>query len=66
MKPFHSLSTLSVLGKLILSIGLIASSYADGLSNAYFTDKNPQLTPQERAAIGCTSLPVCGPLIGCP
>ena len=51
MKPLHSLSTLSVLGKLILSIGLIASSYADGLSNAYFTDKNPQLTPQERAAI---------------
>ena len=39
------------LGTLILSIGFIAPGYANGLSEAYFTDKNPQLTPQERAAI---------------
>ena len=48
MKPLFSLITLSTL---ILSIGLAAPSYANGLSEAYFTDKNPQLTPQERAAI---------------
>ncbi len=48
MKPLLSLITLSTL---ILSIGLAAPSYANGLSEAYFNDKNPQLTPQERAAI---------------
>lgn len=48
MKPLLSLSTL---GMLIMSIGLTAPSYANGLSDAYFNDKNPQLTPQERAAI---------------
>ena len=30
------------LGTLILSIGFIAPGYANGLSEAYFTDKNPQ------------------------
>jgi type IV secretion system protein VirB9 len=48
MTPLRSLSALSTL---ILSIGLAAPGYANGLSEAYFTDKNPQLTPQERAAI---------------
>ncbi|MER0217386.1 MAG: P-type conjugative transfer protein TrbG [Nitrosomonas sp.] len=48
MKPLFALSILSIL---ILSIGFVAPSYANGLSEAYFTDKNPQLTPQERAAI---------------
>ena len=48
MKPLFALSILSTL---ILSIGFVALSYANGLSEAYFNDKNPQLTPQERAAI---------------
>ncbi len=54
MKPLLFLSTPSILGTLsmlILSIGLVAPVYANGLSDAYFSDKNPQLTPQERAAI---------------
>lgn len=40
-----------VLITLILSIGLVGSTHANGLSEAYFTDKNPQLTPQERSAL---------------
>ena len=53
MKPLLFLSTPSILGTLsmlILSIRLVTPGYANGLSDAYFTDKNPQLTPQERAA----------------
>jgi type IV secretion system protein TrbG len=36
---------------LIMAIGLAVPVLASNLSDAYFTGKNPQLTPQERAAI---------------
>jgi len=45
MKPLVSLSII------VFTVGLATPLYANGLSEAYFTDKNPQLTPQERAAI---------------
>lgn len=54
MKPllfprvFVSFPALSVL---FMTLGWVVSIHANGLSEAYFTDKNPQLTPQERAAI---------------
>ncbi len=71
MKPSLFLSTASKLGTLILSMSLAAPGYANGLSEAYFTDRNPQLTPQERAALdlakkwqasgGSGAKPVAGP-----
>ncbi len=51
MRPSLLLRSVSYLSTIILSFGWVAPSVADGLSEAYFTDKSPQLTPQERAAI---------------
>ncbi len=47
----NHISQFSQWGTLILSLGLATPNYANGLSEAYFTEKSPQLTPQERAAI---------------
>jgi len=51
MKPLLSLSTTRKLGILILLMNFTGSVYANGLSETYFTDKNPKLTKQERSAI---------------
>lgn len=51
MKLLFSLSTAKKLGVLMLSMNLAGPVFANGLSDTYFTDKNPQLTPQERAAL---------------
>ena len=51
MRPSFLLNSVSYLSTIILSFGFVAPRAADGLSEAYCTDKSPQLTPQERAAI---------------
>ncbi len=44
-------SAFNAMGALIFTFAWAAPIHANGLSEAYFTDKSPQLTPQERAAI---------------
>jgi len=39
------------MGALILTFAWATPILANGLSEAYFTDQSPKLTPQERAAI---------------
>lgn len=58
MKRLNRQNTLMPANKLFsavllvcLSVGMIAPMQAGNLTDAYFTGKNPQLTPQEREAI---------------